>query len=397
MTADARHVMLVAGEASGDALGAELMTALLGTGLPIRFSGVGGPAMTAAGLASLFPMRELSVMGLLEVLPRARGLLRRIAETAAHVQAMRPDILVTIDSPGFTFRLARRLQGAGLPLVHYVAPQVWAWRPGRAKRIAPLFDHLLALLPFEPPLFSQHGLPSTFVGHPVTERLARPADGAAFRRELALAADAPLLLLLPGSRAAEVGRLLPVLLAATRHLQRQLVGLRTVVVAAQPVEALLRQRLAAEHPSPLLLPAARRLEAFAAAAGGPGAALAASGTATLELALAGVPSIVTYRAQPVTALIARRLIRLDYVGLPNILLGKTVLPELLQQDCRADLLTAAAHDLLAKPASAEAQRQATRRLWAMLRPPGPPPSVRAAEVVLEVMRAGRRPRQGSPR
>jgi len=126
VTADARHVMLVAGEASGDALGAELMTALLGTGLPIRFSGVGGPAMTAAGLASLFPMRELSVMGLLEVLPRARGLLRRIAETAAHVQAMRPDILVTIDSPGFTFRLARRLQGAGLPLVHYVAPQVWA-------------------------------------------------------------------------------------------------------------------------------------------------------------------------------------------------------------------------------------------------------------------------------
>jgi lipid-A-disaccharide synthase len=392
-----RHVMLVAGEASGDALGAELMLALRQAAGPLRFSGVGGAAMAEAGLTSLFPMRELSVMGLAEVLPRARGLLRRIADVAAHASATRPDVVVTIDSPGFNFRLAKRLQLSELPLVHYVAPQVWAWRPGRAARVAALFDHMLALLPFEPELFSAHGLPCSFVGHPATERLLEPGEAAGLRRAHGLAEAAPLLLLLPGSRAAEVGRLLPVLLEAARQMRQQLADLRAIVIAAPPVEELLRQRLVAERPSSILLPAAKRRDAFAAVAQGWGVALAASGTATLELALAGVPTVVTYRAHPLTALIARRLIRLSHVGLPNILLNQGVLPELLQGECRAERLTATGLDLLKRPEAAQMQREATRRLWAMLRPPGPPPSVRAATAVLEVMRTGRRTRPGSPR
>ena len=383
--------MLVAGEASGDALGAELMAALRASHPDLVFSGVGGEAMAAAGLASLFPMRELSVMGLAEILPRAFGLLRRIAETAAHARAARPDVIVTIDSPGFNFRLAERLRRSDLALVHYVAPQVWAWRPGRAAGIVPLFDHMLALLPFEPPLFAAHGLPCSFVGHPAAERLAAPGDAAGFRQRLGIAAEAPLLLLLPGSRAGLLGRLLPVLLAANRRLRESLPTLASAIVVAPAVDALVRRAVARAPRPPAIVPAGERHHAFAAAAG-QGAAIAASGTATLELALAGVPTVVTYRANPLTAFLVRRLIRLKHVALPNILLGESVLPELLQQDCAPQPLADAAGRLLSDPAAALAQCQATACLRGMLRPAGAAPSVRAAAVVLEVMRTGRRPR-----
>ena len=194
----ALHFVLVAGEASGDVLGAKLIAALRQRyGGELRFSGVSGPRMAAEGLDSLFPFSDLSVMGLAEIFPRVPLLLRRLRETTAHVKAVRPAALITIDAPGFSFRLAKRLAGAGVPLIHYVAPQVWAWRPGRARHLAEQIDHLLALLPFEPDFFSGYDLPCEFVGHPVIEEVAAaPGDGPGFRLRLGLPADALVLAML---------------------------------------------------------------------------------------------------------------------------------------------------------------------------------------------------------
>ncbi|MBT6430432.1 MAG: lipid-A-disaccharide synthase, partial [Rhodospirillaceae bacterium] len=223
--------MVVAGEASGDVLGARLITAL-GQRYEgdLQFSGVGGAQMAAAGLESLFPIADLSVMGLAEILPRLPLLLRRLSETAAHVRMARPSAVITIDAPGFSFRLAKRLAGAGIPLIHYVAPQVWAWRPGRARHLAGRIDHLLALLPFEPEFFQDYDLPCEFVGHPVIEGVAEaPGDGADFRIQHGIAANVPVLALLPGSRVGEAGRLLPTFAAAADMLHKARPGLHVVI------------------------------------------------------------------------------------------------------------------------------------------------------------------------
>lgn len=205
MTGDAGDnrplIFIIAGEPSGDALGARLMAALSQRlDGKIRFEGIGGVQMAALGLVSRFPMEELSVMGAAEILPRLFGLLRRIGETAEAIVANRPDVVVTIDSPGFCFRVAKRVHDHGIPIVHYVAPQVWAWKAHRAREIAGFLDHLLALLPFEPPIFTAEGLPCTFVGHPVLESGAGSGDGAALRARLSIDPDTTLVCLLPGSR-----------------------------------------------------------------------------------------------------------------------------------------------------------------------------------------------------
>jgi len=382
--------MLVAGEASGDALGARLMAALAArAGRPVAFCGVGGPRMAAAGLASLFPMQELSVMGLAEILPRARRLLRRIAETEAQARDERPDVLVTVDSPGFNLRLAARLADVPFPLVHYVAPQIWAWRQGRARRIAPLFDRMLALLPFEPDFFRAHGLPCDFVGHPVLEYGAGAGDREGFRARHGIGAEAKALVVLPGSRHSETSRLLPVfgrtlaLLAATRP------GL---VALLPTVPAVASEVTAAARGWPVravVLPdAADKYDAFAAADAG----LAASGTVTLELALARVPFLVTYRTSALTAAIVRRLIRVPNVCLVNVLLGEQAVPEFLQENCRPELLLPALQRLLEDPAAAAGQRVAVGRLSGLLGEGPVPPSVRAADAVLETLRSGRRRR-----
>ncbi|MDA0998848.1 MAG: lipid-A-disaccharide synthase, partial [Proteobacteria bacterium] len=202
-------VYLIAGEPSGDALGAKLMTALRAeTGGGVEFAGVGGAMMTAEGLTTLFPMSDLTVMGIAEVLPNILTILSRIRQTAADVAARRADVVVTIDAPDFCFRVAKRLKGKGIPLVHYVAPSVWAWRPGRARKIAALVDHVLCLLPFEPPYFQRVGLTATFVGHSILESGAGSGDGTGFRSRHGIPPSAPLLAVLPGSRGSEITRLL---------------------------------------------------------------------------------------------------------------------------------------------------------------------------------------------
>ena len=380
---DSPLIFLIAGEASGDDLGAGLMAALQRlTGGKVRFAGVGGGQMAEQGLSSLFPMAELSVMGFAEVLPHLPGLVRRLRETVAHAEARRPAAVVTIDSPGFNFRVARRLKGSGYPLIHYVAPTVWAWRPGRARRVAAYLDHLLCVLPFEPPYFESQGLSCTFVGHPVVERGADRSDGAAFRRRHGFAGDVPLLCLLPGSRRGEATRLLPVFADTLARLRRERPNLIAVVPTVEEVAGTVA-RATSSWPSPplVLTDVTEKYDAFAAA----NAALAASGTVALELAMAGVAAVIAYRMNPLTAALARRLIRVRFVNLVNIILDREAVPEYLQGDCRAEKLVQALEGLLddedARNAQAAAGRDALRRLGLG----GPAPSGRAAQVVLDVI------------
>lgn len=360
-------IYLVAGEASGDLLGARLMAALRRRRPDARFAGVGGERMAEQGLDSLFPLHELSLMGLLEVLPNLRRLARRLDQTEADIMARQPAVLVTIDAPSFTLRLAARVRPSGIKVVHYVAPQVWAWRPGRVAAITQRVDRILCLLPFEAPFFEAAGIPVSFVGHPVLESGADAGDAARFRAAHGLSAEDRPLIVMPGSRRSEVARLLPIFGAALRLLTPEVPGLRPVVPLAGLVEDAVRAGTAGWPSAPILLrdPAAKN-DAYAAAAAG----LIKSGTSSLEMAVAGVPHVVGYRANPVTAEIVRALIRVPFVSLTNLLAERLVVPEFLQQQCTPERLVAALLPLLRDPATTAAQRAGFAEVVARLRPPG---------------------------
>jgi lipid-A-disaccharide synthase len=377
-------VFLVAGEPSGDVLGGRLMAALRrSSGGAIRFAGIGGEAMTREGLTSLFAMDDLAIMGFAEVLPRLPRLLRRLDQTARAVAELRPDIVVTIDAPGFNLRLARRLRPLGVPLVHYVAPQLWAWRPERARRLAGLFDSILALFPFETEFFATLGIETVLVGHPAIE--AGPPVLGDFRMRLGIAAPAPVLAMLPGSRAGLARRMLPIYARTAAALAGHvpnLVVVVPVVPATRPlVEAALRNWAV---PARVISDPEDRQRVAALA----DAAVTTSGTATLELALAGLPMVVAYRTNPVSAILARRLIRVPHVALPNLVLGRAVVPECLQERCTAETLAAAAAPLLIREGAASAaQRASFAELRAALGgKDGPPPSERAAAAVMAAIR-----------
>jgi lipid-A-disaccharide synthase len=383
MTEGAPLIFLVAGEPSGDQLGGSLMQSLSAlTGGRARFAGIGGAAMQAAGLESLFPMDELSLMGAAELIPHLPHLIGRIKLTLDAIRDLRPAAVVTIDAPAFCLRVSRRIAGLGFPRIHYVAPQVWAWRPGRAKELHRAFDRLLALLPFEPPFFSAYGIDCRFVGHPVIESGAGSGDGTAFRQRHAIAADAPVLCVLPGSRHGELGRLLPIFAETAARLSTRVPGL----VAVLPTVPAATERVAAsvrdwKLPTIVLSDAGEKFDGFAAAT----AALAASGTVALELALSRTPAVIAYRLNPLSAFVARRLIRVSHVALPNIIAGRTVMPELIQQDCEPERLAAAVERLLQDPAARRAQQAAADEVATQLGRGGEPPSRRAAACVLEAI------------
>ncbi|MBB3172955.1 lipid-A-disaccharide synthase [Endobacter medicaginis] len=373
-------VWLLAGEASGDVIGARLMASLRALRPELRFAGVGGPRMQAEGLESLFEMRELSVMGLVEILPRVRRLSRLMAAAEADIAARRPDLVVTIDSPGFALRLLARLRG--VTRIHYVAPQVWAWREHRVKHYPGRWERLLCLLPFEPAFFARHGIEARFVGHPVLQSGADRGDGARFRARHDIAPDAPVLILMPGSRRSEVPRLLPVFGRTLALLKARFPDLVAVVPVAQAVADTV-ERAARDWPVTCVIATdlADKHDAYAAA----GAALTKSGTSTLELALAGVPMAVTYRVNPLTAAIARRLIRVPHVAMINLLAARALVPELLQGDCRADRLAMAVTTLLTDAETAGAQRAGFRAAISGLAPPGGTPSDLAAREVAALL------------
>ena len=381
-------IYLIAGEASGDAIGARLIAALRARRPELRLAGIGGPAMAAQGLVSLFPMHELALMGLIEILPKLRQLRRRIAETVADIAASRPDVVVTIDSPGFTLRVLRAIAPLGIPRAHYVAPQVWAWRASRVRHYPGLWDTLLCLLPFEPAFFARHHLPARFVGHPVLESGADRGDGARFRAHHALPPDAPILTVMPGSRRSEVTRLLPILAATLERIRPAVPGLIPVVPLAGPVADAVRAATADWPIRPILVTdTAEKYDSFAASA----AALTKSGTSTLELAMARVPMLVAYRVNPITAAIARRTVTVRYASILNLLAETPMIPEFIQQDCTPDRLAPALLALLTDPAAERAQMTAAAAALAQLAPAAGRPSEAAAEAVLALIPGGATP------
>jgi lipid-A-disaccharide synthase len=372
-------IYLIAGEASGDVLGARLMMALRSRRGDMTFAGIGGERMISQGLSSLFPIQELALMGFLEVLPHLRRLRQRLREAAADIEKRRPDAVVTIDSPGFTLRVLSAIRTSKAKRVHYVAPHVWAWREGRVKHYAGLWDQLLCLLPFEPDFFARHGLPAVFVGHPVLESGADTGEGARFRARHDIDAAARILTLMPGSRRTEVSRLLPILGATLQRLPD--------VVPVVPVAGLVADAVRAGTRNwprqPLLVTEeSEKFDAFAGSA----AALTKSGTSTLELAMAGVPMVVTYRVNPLSAAIARRLIKVRYASIINLIAEREVIPELIQEACKPERLASTVQMLLEDRTAAEIQRSACRSVLDMLRPDNGLPSESAAEQVLALLK-----------
>ena len=380
-------IYLVAGEPSGDLLGAQLMAALRdATGGHVAFTGVGGPRMAEQGLTSLFPMSDLAIMGFAEVVRHIPMVKRRIREVAADVQAKSPATVVTIDAPAFTLRVQRQLRAAfganGPPLVHFVAPTVWAWRKGRAKEIAGFLDHLLCILPFEPPYFEVHGLASTFVGYPAIED-ATGGDGPAFRKENGIPADAPLLCLMPGSRRSEIGRLLPVFLATLDRLEVTHPGLRAAIPVVPNVRDLVETATAGDARISLLHDPDRRKHLFAAS----DAALIKIGTANIELAAAGVPIVSTQRVSVVSAMIYQAVVRLKYVSLINIVLGRESHPEPLQFNCRPGVLAPLLDRILREESLRQRLIEDGLEAARQLGLGGESPSARAADVVRRKLEA----------
>ncbi len=386
---DAPHIMIVAGESSGDRLGAALMRALRAeTDGPIRFSGVGGPAMRGEGLDVLFPTADISVMGFAEVVPHIPRIMRRMRQATAAVAATRPDALVTIDAQVFSAMLARRAKRAApdTALVQYVAPTVWAWKPWRAAKAARIYDRMLTLLPFEPPYFERVGLEADYVGHPVVERVASLADDAprALRDTLGIAPDAPVLLVAPGSRQSEISRLLDPFGEAALLLSQRLPGLQVIVPVAEGVADRVERTVSGWDVPVHLMRASgmsaeeaehRKFAAFGAA----DLALVASGTVALEVAAMGTPMIVGYRVRKSSEWLVRRLVNVRSFTLVNLMVGRKAIPELLQERCTGPRLADA---LMAVLEDSTDQRAAFEEAFATFGDTGAPPSTRAARGVL---------------
>ena len=374
-------VLITAVEASGDALGANLMQALRRKlGEEARFIGIGGPLMREQGLISAFDIRELSIVGLVDGLLAFGRAARRADQLAAMAERERPDIAVLIDSWGFNYLLAKRLRRRlpRLPLVKYVAPQVWATRPERAKALAKTFDHLLSIVAFEVPIFEAAGAPTTFVGHPGLGHDLAHADPVRLRRRIGAAPDDPILLVLPGSRPAEIERLAPPFEEAIGILKAQRPALQVVVVLAPTVADEVRRRVAAwGFRAHLIDDVTGRDDAMVAA----DVALACSGTVTTELAAAGCPMVVAYRLGPVTYRIAKRIVRTRYITLFNIAADAAVAPELIQDACTGPNLARELALRLDNPRLRAEQARAQTKALETLGASGAQPGERAAEVV----------------
>jgi lipid-A-disaccharide synthase len=378
------RVFLVAGEASGDHLGASLIQALKAIDPNTEFAFVGGAQMeAAAGVKSLFPLSDIAVMGLGPVIRRLPTIIRRIRQSVAAVLAVRPDVLITIDSPDFSKRVAKRVhkKNPAIGTVHWVCPSVWAWRPGRAPAMRRYIDHVLCLLPFEPEALQRLSGPvGTYIGHPAVERLVefrpRNAEEQARREDQAH----PLILVLPGSRFSEVRRLLPEFLATLDHAALRGTSPDYVIPTLAHLESEVRAMVAASgKPVRVVVGETAKLEAFRSAR----AALAASGTVTLELALACIPTVAAYRVANWEAAIARRLITAPSAILPNLVLGENAVPEFIQEAMTPQRLGVELAGILAEGPARRAQISAFERLEALMRPEGAAsPSRQAAKIVM---------------
>jgi lipid-A-disaccharide synthase len=381
------RLFVVTGETSGDNLAAAFIRALAAriTPRPLEVRGVGGPALEALGVKSLFPQTDIQLMGVLAVLKRLPTVLQRIAQTAEAIIDDPPDLLLTVDAQDFAMRVTRRVrkEAPTVPIVHWVAPTVWAWRPGRAKAMAPHVDRLLALLPFEPEAFARlGGPPTTYVGHPLLDQAAALRTDADDRRVRDNAA-APVILVLPGSRGSEIRHLLPVFREAVKLLAGRYPHARFLLPAVPHLADGIEADIAGWPIRPTVLRGdAAKQTAFRHAR----AALAASGTVTLELALAGIPHVGAYRGNPVEAWLARRLVRSHSVLMSNLVLGRNVVPELLQEEATPAALAASVGDLVPEGAARAAQLAAFAEIDArMARADGRGAAEAAVDVALELL------------
>jgi lipid-A-disaccharide synthase len=388
-TPRARKIFLVATEESGDRLGADLMKVLRQRlGGAVQFGGVGGQAMAREGLASLFPIEELSIMGFTAVVRQLPMILRRIRTTADAVIAASPDILITIDSPDFTHRVARRVRARrpAIPIVNYVAPTVWAWRPGRARAMLAYIDHVLALLPFEPEEYRKlRGPPCTYIGHPLAEQVKtlRPGPDEQKRRD----DQPPVLLVLPGSRSSEIRHHMVVFGETLGLLKAQGVEFELILPTMPHLLDAVRAGIVSWPVQPRIVVGEQEKKAAFRIAH---AAFAKSGTVTLELALAGVPMIGAYKAGPIEMWITLHVIRVPSVILANLVIGDNVVPEFLQRDATAEKLMPALRDVLSETPVRRRQIEAFARLDQIMSTGNQPPSARAADIVLAALRKGRR-------
>jgi lipid-A-disaccharide synthase len=384
-----RKIFLIATEESGDRLGANLMKVLRQRlGDAVQFEGVGGRAMAREGLASLFPIEELSIIGLAAVVKQLPKILRLIKQAATAVTEASPDILVIIDSPDFTHRVARRVRASDprIPIVDYVSPSVWAWRPGRARAMRTYVEHVMALLPFEPDAYRRlQGPPCSYVGHPLTEQLAslRPGADEAKRR----GEPPPVLLVLPGSRRSEIRHHMAVFGQALARLKDEGVAFELILPTMPHLQEAVSEALGAWPVQPRVVVGEQEKRAAFRIAH---AALAKSGTVTLELALAGVPMVTAYRTGSTEAWILRRAINVNSVILANLVIGDNVVPEFLQQDCTPEKLSPALRDVLGDSPLRRKQVEAFAKIDRIMSTGDQSPSARAAEIVLATMRKGHR-------
>ncbi len=378
----APRIVLVAGEASGDLLGAGMVEALRARLPGVRCAGIGGPRMVAAGLEAWWPAEELAVMGLAEVLRHLPRLLALRRALRRRVLAFRPDVYVGIDAPDFNLGIERQLKARGIRTVHYVSPSVWAWREGRARRIGRSAGRVLCLFPMEPAIYARHGIDARYVGHPLADRFALHPDRAAARLALGLAPDATVLALLPGSRLGEIRRLGPVFLEATARVRAEVPSLQVLAPMANPACRAAFEPMLGAAPGLRLLDG-RAHELLLAA----DVVLLASGTAALEEMLAKRPMVVGYKVAPLTAWIVRRLglMRTDRYALPNVLAGEQVVPELVQEACTAPALAAAVLRWLREPAEAARLARRFEDIHGALRADA---DAQAAAAIAELLPAG---------
>jgi lipid-A-disaccharide synthase len=385
-----RKIFLIATEESGDRLGASLMKVLRQRlGGAVRFEGVGGQSMAREGLTSLFPIEQLSIMGLAAVVKQLPMLLRRIRETATAVTEGSPDILVIIDSPDFTHRVARRVRARdpAIPIIDYVSPSVWAWRQGRARAMRGYVDHVLALLPFEPEAYRRlRGPPCSYVGHPLIEQIGglRPSAEERKRRE----EQPPVLLVLPGSRRSEIKHHMTVFGETLGRLQGERGPFELILPTMPHLQEAIAEGVKSWPVQPRIVVGENEKKAAFRIAY---AAFAKSGTATLELAIAGVPMVAAYKGGAVETWIVRSMIRLNSVILANLVIGEDVVPEFIQQDCTPEKLLPALRDVLEDSPLRRRQLEAFAKIDAIMSTGNQPPSVRAADIVLATMRKARRP------
>lgn len=378
-------IYLIAGEPSGDALGARFMRAMRKkTGGNVEFYGIGGDTMEREGLRSLFDISELAIMGLCEVIPSIPKVLKRIRQTVEDIVKIHPDIVISIDSWSFGSRVQKKLRAlkTGIPQVHYVAPQVWAWKKKRARTMYKYVDHLLTLLPQEPKYFTPYGLDTTFVGHPVIESPVANGDKEIFRQRYQLADDKKIICLLPGSRHNEVARLLPIFLQAAQILYHEHPELTFVIPTVKTVAGRIKDMLQ-NCPLPVLVveSEADRHNAMSAAT----AAIAASGTVALELAIADVPHLIGYKVAPLTAALVKHFLHIQFVNLSNILLGREIIPELLQERCTADNIVSYINRFLAKDELYRHQKEGLKKVREVLGLGEQTPSENACDVVLQML------------